>query len=587
MTNQEIANLLKNVAAALTVKKENNFKITAYENAAELIEANNIEIKDFWQQGKLQEIPGIGINIAKHLDELFKKGEVGYFKKIFKDLPPAMFLLMNISGIGPKTAYKLCLNLKIKNPKTALDQLEKAALKGEIRKIDGFGEQSEKDIFNSLNQYKRREDRMLLPFAESLAQKIIDYLQEDNPELRIEPLGSLRRMTATVGDIDLGVATNKPKEIIDRFIAFPEAKKVVVAGKNTARFIHNNNQQIDIKTMRPEAFGALLQHFTGSKQHNIHLREIAIKKGLSLSEYGIKRQGKLKNFPSEEDFYHALGMSFIPPELREDNGEIEAAIASKLPQLIETKDIKGDLHVHSDFLIESSHDLGLNSMSSLLKEASRLGYEYLGFSEHNPNVSLHTSKQIINLLKRKKDKIDKLNYSRTEKLPVHIINSLEIDIKPNGELALLKEGFKYLDMAIASIHGSFKMNKKDMTERVLDGLNHPKIKIFGHPSGRKLGERDSYELDWDQIFAFCLKNNKFLEINASPSRLDLPDTLVHEAVKRGVKMIINSDAHDINQLRLMDYGVTVARRGWATKKDIINTLSYDKIKKVLNLKGGE
>jgi len=587
MTNQEIADLLRNVAAALIVKKENNFKIVAYENAAEVIEVSNIEIKDFWQQGKLQEIPGVGVNIAKHLDELFKTGEVSYFKKIFKDLPPAMFLLMNVSGIGPKTAYKLCLNLKIKNPKTALDQLEKAALKGQIRKIDGFGEQSEKDILNSLNQYKKREDRMLLPFASLLAQRVIGYLQEDNPELKIEPLGSLRRMTATVGDIDLAVATNKPKEVIDRFIAFPEAREVVVSGKNTARIIHNNNQQIDLKTMRPEAYGALLQHFTGSKQHNIHLREIAIKKGLSLSEYGIKKQGKLKNFRLEEDFYHALGMSFIPPELREDSGEIEAAMANKLPQLVETKDIKGDLHVHSDFLIEPSHDLGSNSMNSLLKEAFHLGYEYLGFSEHNPNFSLHTSEEIIDLLKRKKDKIDKLNYSRIKKIPIYAINSLEIDIRPNGELAIPKEGFKYLDMAIASIHSSFKMNKKEMTERVLHGLNHPKVKIFGHPSGRKLGERESYELDWDQIFAFCLKNNKFLEINAFPNRLDLPDTLVHEAVKRGVKMIINSDTHEINQLRQINYGVTVARRGWATKKDIINTLSYDKIKKVLNLKGGE
>lgn len=593
MNNWEIANLLEKVAAALEIKGKNSFKIAAYEKAADVIKQTDVEIKNLWQQNKLQEISGIGINIAKHLNELFKKGKVIYFEKIFQNLPRAMFELLNIPGIGPKTAYKFCNELKIKNAKTAIDQLEKAAKKGKIKKIEGFGEQSEKDILEGIKQYKNRDERMLFPFAWELSEKIITYLKKDEKNLRVDPLGSLRRKNATVGDIDLAVATNKPQEIIKKFIKFPGIKEVLVSGKNTARIIHQNGRQIDLKTMKPESYGALLQHFTGSKQHNIHLREIAQKKGWSLSEYGIKNsaeqnpalQGKINSYKSEEEFYKALGMEWIPPELREDKGEIEAAQKNELPKLVELSDIRGDLHVHSNFPIEPSHGLGVDSMEVLSKKAQDLGYEYLGFSEHNPSFSQHNSQQILDILKRKKDKIDKLNYSRTKKLSFFIINSLEIDIKPNGNLAIPEKGLDFLDLAIASIHSSFKMNQKEMTKRVLQGLAHPRVKILGHPTGRKLGEREAYELDWEQIFSFCQKNDKWLEINAFPNRLDLPDSLVYEAVKKGVKMIINTDSHTVEQLNLMVYGVSVARRGWATKNDIINTLSYDKIKKVLNLKG--
>lgn len=587
MTNKEVARLLKNVSAALMVKDKNSFQIAAYDRAAVAIEHSTLEVKDIWDDGKLQDIPGVGVNLAKHLDELFRKGRVTHFEKIFKGLPPAMFELMNIPGIGPKTAYKLCLELKIKNVSGAAEKLKKAAQTGKIRLIEGFGQESEKDILESINQQGKKEDRMLLPFAWELSQKIIGYLEKGIPDSKIEPLGSLRRMTATVGDIDLAVATKEPKKVLSRFAAFPEAREVVVSGLNTARIIHRSGRQIDLKTMKPEAYGALLQHFTGSKQHNIHLREIAQKKGLSLSEYGIKKKGEkqVKSYTSEKAFYKALGMDFIPPELREDTGEIEAAQKKQLPQLIELKDVRGDLHVHSSFAIEPSNDQGLDSFETLLKKAKNLGYEYLGLSEHNPSLSQHSSKEIIEILKRKKEEIDEINYSRVKKLFVHAYNSLEIDIKPDGSLALPQEAFRYLDFAIASIHSSFKMNRKEMTKRVLRALNHPKIKVFGHPTGRKIGEREGYELDWREILSFCRKNHKWLEINAWPNRLDLPDTLVREAVKNGVKMLINTDSHAVEDLNLMPYGVSVARRGWATKNDIINTLSYNELEKTL--KGGE
>ena len=585
MTNKEVARLLKEVSAALEVKGGNRFKIAAYDRVATAIEHATSEVKDLWDDNKLQEIPGIGVNLSAYLDELFRKGKVAHFERIFRNLPPAMFEFLEIPGIGSKTAYKLCRELKIKEAKTALPRLKEALKAGKIRLIEGFGEQSEKDILEGLESLKKRSERMLLPFAWELAQKVIEYLARGKIGVRIKPLGSLRRMAATVGDIDLAVATTQPKKAIERFVSFPEVKEVVVSGGNTARIIHHNGRQIDLKTMNPQAYGALLQHFTGSKQHNIHLREIAQKKGLSLSEYGIKKGGKIKKYAAEETFYQALGMAWIPPELREDTGEIEAAQKKELPQLVELKDIKGDLHVHSNFPIEPSHDEGADTFEVLLNKAQELGYEYLGLSEHNPSSSQHSSKQVIELLKRKKEEIDKLNYSRVKKLSVYALNSLEIDIKPDGSLALPEKALKYLDFAIASIHSSFKMSRQEMTRRVLTSLAHPKIKILGHPTGRKIGEREGYELDWEKIFAFCLKNNKYLEINAWPNRLDLPDTLVREAVKIGVKMVINTDAHAVGQLNLMPYGVAVARRGWATKNDIINTMGYNELKKALNFEG--
>lgn len=589
MTNKQIGRLLKAVAAALLVKGKNSFQVAAYDRAAAAIEHSTIETKDIWDDGKLQEIPGVGVNLAKHLDELFRKGKVAHFAKIFQGLPPAMFELMEIPGIGPKTAYKLCLELKINQAKTAVSKLKKAARAGKIRLIEGFGQESEKDILEGITQQVRKDDRMLLPFAWELAQKVINYLEQGLPGLKVEPLGSLRRMTATVGDIDLAVATRQPQKALSRFVAFPEAKEVVVAGKNTARIIHRSGQQIDLKTMKPEAYGALLQHFTGSKQHNIHLREIAQRMGLSLSEYGIKKmengKWRMEKFRTEEKFYKTLGMEWIPPELREDIGEIEAAQKKQIPKLVELKDIRGDLHVHSSFAIEPSHDEGLDSFETLLQKAGKLGYEYLGFSEHNPSLSQHNPKEIIDILKRKKEQIDKINYSRVKKLFIHSYNSLEIDIKPDGSLALPEQAFQYLDFAIASIHSNFRMSRREMTKRVLCALEHPKIRIFGHPTGRKLEEREGYELDWEQIMAFCRKNQKWLEISAWPNRLDLPDTLVRQVVKSGVKIVINSDSHAVSHLDLMNYGVSVARRGWATKNDIINTMGYNELEKTL--KGGE
>lgn len=607
-TNKEIAALFKAVSAAYEIKGDNPFQVIAYDRAASSIESLSNDIKDLWDNGKLNEVPGIGSSMAGHLDELFRTGKVKHFEQLFKDLPKGMFVLLPLPGIGAKIAYRLSSEFNLDNPKTAISQLLKQAKKGKIRNLEGFGEQSEKEMIKNIEQFLKRSDRMLLPEADIIAQSVIKWLKDCPEVVRAEPLGSLRRMVTTIGDIDIAVASNEPKKVIKHFLSYSRKVREIEAGENTASIVVGDSKQIDLMIQPVESFGALLQHFTGSKLHNIALREYALKQGLSLSEYGIKIINKnkklnIKNqkypfdklrtsntklgiyeFSEEKSFYEALGLGWIPPELREGTEEIILAEKHQLPKLVELSDIKGDLHLHSNFSIETSHDEGFNSMEEVLNKAGDLKYEYIAFTEHNPSFSQHTPEEIIRILKAKYETVEKLKIlreKRVNKIPIHVFNSLEIDIRPNGDLSIPDEAFKYLDFAIVSVHSSFNLDKNKMTKRVLKALSHPKALILGHPTGRKLNEREGIELDWDQIFSFCVNNNKILEINAWPDRLDLPDNLIKEAVKKGVKMMINTDSHEISQMDLMKYGVSLARRGWAQKDDILNTLSYGKISQII------
>ncbi len=595
-TNQEIAQLLRQIAAVYEIKGKSQFKVNAYHRAADGIEHATSEAKDLWDENQLDQIPGVGKSIARHLDELFRTGHVKHFDKLMANLPPAAFVFLSISGIGPKTAYKLSKNLNIISAKNAIGRLKRAAQKHKIRQIPGFQAQSEERILKSISLFKKfnpEEKRMLLPYADQLAQEVINYLKKSPAVLDVNPLGSLRRRVSTIGDIDLAVKTEHPHQVIKFFMKFPKIKRILDAGRSSlGRVVLTNNRQIDLRTQAPSSYGAMLQYFTGSKHHNIALRELTLKRGLSLSEYGIKTvkspKSKIKRFASEKDFYHYLGMDWIPPELREDTGEIEAAQRHQLPHLIQERDIKGDLHLHSNFNIEPSHDLGKDTMEAMVQKAISLKYQYMAFSEHNPSLSHHSDKQIIDLLQRKKELVDEINYSlknhnrnRTNNLPFYVFNSLEIDIRPDGNLAIPDKGFRFLDWAIVSIHSEFNLPKTEMTKRIIAALSHPKAKILGHPTGRILNEREGYEINWEKLFSYCLKNDKILEINSSPNRLDLPDTLVHQAIKHGVKLSIDTDSHALAQMDLMKYGVAVARRGWAEKKDIINTRSLKGIKKIL------
>lgn len=583
MSNVEIARLLREIAASYTIKDENKFRfqIIAYQRASDAIDNTNFELKDLYKEGKLDIIPGIGTSIKGHLEELFETGRVKHFDWVKKDISKAVFPLLDIPGFGPKKAYKLVKEFNLKNPDTVIKDLENIAKKGKIADLGGFGEKSEKDILRAISEFRKgagKANRMPLPYAGELADKILIYLKKSDSVIDAVPLGSLRRMLSTIGDIDVAVASDKPKEVINYFVAYPYKDRIIEKGTATASILVSGGKQVDLMVQSPKSFGSLLQHFTGSKNHNVSLREHALDQGLSLSEYGIKQNKKLLNFDTEEKFYKALKMAWIPPEIREDIGEIELAIANKLPKLVKLSDVKGDVHIHSNYPIEPSHDLGRSSMEEIVEKAKSLNYEYVGFSEHNPSISKHTKKNIDKIIKKRNEKIEQIKESNKN---IRIINLLEVDIMPNGDLALDKSFLDYLDGVIVSVHSSLNMSKKDMTKRVLTGLSHKKARILGHPTGRKINERAGYDLNWEEVFEFCKKNNNALEINAWPNRLDLPDSLVREAVKNKVKMIINSDSHEVKQMNLIKYGVAVARRGWAEKDDIVNTLPYNKFIKWL------
>ena len=591
MTNIEISRLFSNIAAAYSIidEKKYRFQIIAYQKASEAIEGSHHELKALFKEGKLDEIDGIGSSMKGHLKELFEKGSVEHFEAIFKNVPAAVFPLLDVPSFGPKKAFRLVSEFNLKNPDSVITDLATIAKSGKIADLPGFGEKSQQDILQAIEEYRRgktKTARMVLPYANELAKKILTYIKESKDVVRAEPLGSLRRRRSTTGDIDIAVATKNPQAVLDHFTNYPLKERIIERGERTSSILVSGGRQIDLMVEKPEAFGALLQHFTGSKAHNVRLREYALTIDLSLSDYGMRKKGTddpYTLFDSEEKFYKTLGMQWVPPEMREDKGEIELALQNKLPKIVELSDIKGDFHLHSSFPIEESHDAGQSSMEEMIEKALSLGYKYVGFSEHNPSQSGHTPKEIYKLLEKRKKHIEDLRLKY--KNVIRIFSLLETDILPSGKLAVDDDALSLLDATIVSIHSSFAMDRETMTERILKGLSHPKAKILAHPTGRLLNQRPGYEVDWVKLFTFASENNKALEINSWPLRLDLPDELVFEARQKGVKFFIDTDSHDKSQMDMMEYGVSVARRGWATPDDIMNTKSYNEIEEFF--KGGE
>lgn len=581
MSNQEIVALFRNIAAAYTIKDEYKYKfqIIAYQKAADAVEHASTELKNLYEQDRLEKIPGIGPTIKKRLIELFKTGKVTHYDEILKEISPAVFPLLDIPSFGPKKANKLVTHFKLTNPKTVIEEVKKLALDGRIAELEGFGEKSQSDILRAIGEYSTgttKTNRMVLPYAFSLAQEVLKHLRECKDVIVAEPLGSLRRMNSTVGDVDIAVTSKNPAKVIDHFVSFPAKERIIEKGPTTASLLIGGGRHVDLLVLPPGQFGSMLQHFTGSKHHNVALREYALKKKMSLSERGIKlldKESKLIEFETEEKFYKYLGLAWIPPEIRENEGEIELAAKNNLPKLVELKDIKGDLHIHTNYPLNSSHDYGNVSMQEMVDKAIELKYEYIGISDHNPSVGNQTKSEIYSILSERKDKIEQIKESNKS---IRVINLLEMDILVSGDLAIDEKSIELVDAFVVSIHSSFGMDKQKMTERILKGLSHPKAKILAHPTGRLINSRPGYEVDWEILFDFCNKNNKALEINAWPERLDLPDALIKHAKDMGCKFVINTDSHALSHMENMFYGVSVARRGWCTKDDILNALPADK-----------
>lgn len=587
MTNSEIAQVFRQVAAVYQLAGKDLFHVRAYENAAQSIESFTTPLKEIWQEGKLDEVPGIGESFTKYLDELFRTGRVKHFEKLMNKAPAGMYPLLEIPGVGPKTAWKLSKGLGLGRAKTAIAKLSAAFKAGKIGKL--LSPKMATKLQNALLRTPGISRRMLLLPAEQIAEDVSRYLNDSEYVLRTEVLGSVRRRVPTIGDIDIAVASHNPEEVVTHLAQFPHLRRLISAGEKMFTFEHTSGRQIDVKISRPESWGDMLVHYTGSKLHNIQLRTLALDQKKSISEFGIEYHGKKITHETEAELYRELGIPWIAPELREGGGEIEIAARGKLPNLVELGQIKGDLHVHSNLVFPSSHDMGEGSVAELVEKAATLGYSYLGLSDHGPKHQDFSAQERFLAVKKRSEQIEKIVSdlkSKHKKVP-RVFIGLEVDILADGALSLEDEALLLLDFVIVSIHAQFELNESQQTQRILKALTHPKVAVLGHPTGRQLLSREEIRCDWRQVFTVCAQEKKILEINASINRLDLPYPLIRLAGEMGCKFVINTDAHKVSDMDLMRFGVDTARKGWASADMVVNTKKVLILKGESGMKGGE
>lgn len=572
MRNKEVAEKLYELAQYLEILGEMRFKINAYIEAARKIENLPIPIEDIAKEGKLTEIKGIGEGIAKKIVQYLEKGKIDKLEEVKQKIPPTLLELLEIPGIGPRGAYALYTKLGIKS----LDDLKKALDEKKIRNLEGFGPKKEENILKALMERKKKETRrILLGIAYPLSQYVVDYLKKNAPIDKIEICGSIRRMKETIGDIDILVTSKSPEKVMDYFTSMDIVKEVVAKGDTKSTILTGEDIQIDVRVVEPISFGAAVQYFTGSKQHNVKIREIAIKKGLKVNEYGVfdAKSDKRICGETEEEVYNILDLPLIPPEMREDRGEIELALDGKLPKIVEMKDIKGDTHVHTKY------SDGENSIIEIVNKCIDFGYEYVIIADHAKSLGVAGGMSIEDYKKQKKE-IDEINNKFAGKF--RIFFGCELNILSDGKVDFDENELDIFDICLAGIHTGFNQDKKKITERIIKAMRIKKIKIITHPTGRLLGSRDEYEVDLEEIFKEAKNSGKILEINATPERLDLNDiNVMHGKEVYGLKFSIGTDAHSLYGLNDMRYGVGVARRGWLTKDDIINTLPLKEFEKFI------
>ncbi|MBI5701082.1 DNA polymerase/3'-5' exonuclease PolX [Candidatus Saganbacteria bacterium] len=571
MENLGISKIFSQIAELLELKGKNPFKIKAYQRAAQSIESLSKNINDLYDSGglkALEEIPGVGKSIAEHIEELIKHGKITKYKELLKEFPPDFIKLLEIPGLGPKTAMLLHKKFKISSPA----QLEAAIKNGILKDIPGFKEKKIENIKKGIELKKKAHGRFLISEATEYAEALLKELKDVEEIDDIMVAGSLRRGQETIGDIDILVISKKPEKIIDKFTKLTLVDRVLARGETKSSVIMKNGMQADLRVVPKKSFGAAAHYFTGSKGHNIHIRQLAQEKGWKINEYGIfDKKGKQIGGETEEDMFTKFGFDFIPPELREMRGEFETAKEGKLPKLIELKDIRGDLHMHT-----KTSD-GSNTIEEMAVAAKKIGYEYIAITDHSVSTRVAGGLTSIEALAQIKEIKDAAKHIHG----IHILAGVECDIKPDGSMDYKDEILKQFDFVIASVHSNFKMQKDKITERIIKAVNNPYVKVLGHPSGRLIGERAPYDVDMEEVLKACKKTGTAVEINSYPNRLDLTDIWCMRAKKLGVKMIISTDSHRTGHLHLMKYGVLVARRGWLEKQDILNTLPYEKFIKAL------
>jgi DNA polymerase (family 10) len=577
MKNQEIAKIFYEIADYLEMERI-AFKPYAYQKAAITLETFEEEVEDIYKRGglgALKEIPGVGESIALKIEEYLKTGKIKYYEEFKKKVPVNLEELMAVEGMGPKKAKVLYEKLGIRN----LEDLEKAAKAHKIAPLFGFGEKTEKNILEGIEFLKRSKGRFLLGEILPRIKEVEEKLKSLKEVEKIDVAGSVRRRKETIGDVDFLVISKNPEKVMDFFVSLLGVIKIWGKGSTKSSVRMKEGFDMDIRVLAKRSYGSALQYFTGSKDHNIALRKIAIDKGLKLSEYGLFRGSKMIAGENEKKIYEKLGMSWIPPELRENWGEVEAALQQSqgkpngLPKLIDYQDIKGDLHCHSKW------DGGANTIEELAEAAKKMGYQYLGIADHTKFLRIEYGLDEKKLALQRRE-IDKLNLQLTiNNLQLRILQGCEANILNDGSIDIKDEALAKLDYVITGVHSNFKMPKEKMTERIIRAMKNPNVDIISHPTGRILQHRDEYQIDFEKILKAAKETRTILEINSFPERLDLNDQNIKRAKEAGVKMVINTDAHHIDQLRYIEFGIAQARRGWAEKRDIINTQPLEKLLK--------
>ena len=574
MENREVARVLRETAQLLEIDGAIIGRYRSYEKAAELIAslAESIEVLARDPE-KLEELPGIGERMAEHIREILSTGDYALRKKLLKKYPLTMLEMLSVQSLGPKKALILWREFNC----CTVDQLEQLAREGKLRDLAGFGEKTEQNILKAIEVFKKISGRFVIPTAEHEAEKLIAYIQRygkpGKPIRSITPAGSLRRWKETIGDLDFLLTyapETKPEEleaIKEHILGYGELEQVLARGENKVSFRVAKGLQVDVRLLRPENYGAALIYFTGSKEHNVSLRGRAIKMGYTLNEYALatlKDERRVAG-ATEEEVYAKLKLDFIPPELRENCGEIEAAEQHRLPKLIEQSDLRGDLQMHTT---ESD---GRHSIEQMAQAARKMGYEYVAITDHSKAVTVANGMDEA----RTREHARKIRAAKVS--GIRILAGIEVDILKDGRLDLTDEVLAELDIVVASIHSFMNMERAEITERMLAAIENPYVQIIGHPTGRILLRRDAMAYDMERILDAARRRGVIMECNAAPDRLDLKDAYLRMAKDRGVRVVISTDAHSIKNLELMRYGVQMARRGWIEKKDVLNALPLEQM----------
>jgi len=569
MDNAQIAEVLSEIAVLLEIKGENPFKGRSYERAAEAV-ANLAQGADQVRVEKrgLQALPGVGKSIAKKIEELLDTGKCSYHQELLAEIPATVLDMLRLPGLGPKKVKMLTEREAI----FTVEQLDKAARAGRLRHLPGMGEKTEQDILRGIAHMREYSKRTDLGLAWEMAESIMVQLRQGAPVEEMAAAGSLRRMKETIGDIDILVTSDDPEAVMERFVGLDLAREVVARGPTKSTIVTTAGIQADIRVVPPESFGAALQYFTGSKQHNVTLRDFAVRKKIKLNEYGVFRvegdeEARLGG-RTEEEMYAALGLPLIPPELREDLGEIEAAREGRLPDLVEAGDIAGDLHVHSDW--SDGHD----TIEEMARAAKDAGYRYVAITDHSRSQTVANGLTVERLRERRKE----IEAARKAVSGIALLEGAEVDIKRDGSLDYPDELLAELDFVIASVHSGWKMDRAAMTQRIIEAMGDPWVDCIAHPTGRLIGQREPFDVDMEAILKAAAKFGVAMEINAYPARLDLKDVHARRAKDLGVKLLINTDAHAADALPLMRFGVATARRGWLEAGDVLNTLSVSQLR---------